>query len=160
MQNRRLWIGLGVGLVVLVAIPIVFVSFFFMSNEPSPTRGSTLSVLAAIQADQTFIGTPFPAGSVFVGRRNERGFLDEFVVVSFSAPESAALAYATSVLEKAPTPGYSMDDDSASFWKSRPAIGRGGEAQPTAARPRARKLLLSDPDANGITTVWVMAFSL
>jgi hypothetical protein len=156
-------IGLIAVLLSLVLTGVVLTAlfaFFFMGNEPGGTSSNTGSVAAGSGGltpfDQGIIGPPLPpSATVLLLERDDRG-IDGFVQLKFTATESDAIAFATSVTGSPPAPGYVLQDIGAGVWGGHPPQGRGSSSDP-AVSPIARRVLLSDPDANGITTVWVIA---
>ncbi len=149
-SSKAIWIVLGTCLL-LFAAAVVFVGFFFMSNEPG---GSFASSPTSWTTEDIALAGDLPSGSTLRERyRDDRG-IDALLVAKFSTTDAEAIRFATDTTGTAPGPGFSIQDlDSPTWWKNRPATGRGSSATTTVAR----RVLLSDPDPNGITTVWVMA---
>jgi hypothetical protein len=158
-------IGLIAVLLSLVLTGVVLTAlfaFFFMGNEPGGTPSvasvttSTGTSWGLTPFDQGIIGSPLPpSATVLLLERDDRG-IDGFVQLKFTATESDAIAFATSATGTPPAAGFVLQDIGTGVWGGHPSQGRGSSSDP-AVSPIARRVLLSDPDANGITTVWVIA---
>jgi hypothetical protein len=160
VQTRRLkwlWILLGAA-VVIVAIPVILFGFVLFQNEPSPfDEPSDTAITANARArDESFLGVPYPVSATLSQRvADERG-IDNLLAVRFQTIESDAVAYVQKLTGRPPEPDFSIQDLDFDWWKQRPAEGRGAASDP-AVSSIVKRVLLSDPDPSGNTTVWVMA---
>jgi hypothetical protein len=145
-------------LALLTLAAVVFFGFLFMTRESGGSRtiSSAAAPLAFTPLDQAMLGAPLPPGSIVREReRDDRG-IDAFLLLKFTTRDADAVSFATTVTGVAPASGYSIQDTGPAWWAARPTTGRGANSDPSKSSV-AKRVLLSAPDANGITTVWVMA---
>jgi hypothetical protein len=149
-------VALLIALITVAAV--VFVGFFFMANEPGGSRtiSSAPPPLAFTPVDEAMLGAALPPGSIVIEReRDDRG-IDALLLLKFTTTEAEAVSFATTVTGTKPVSGYSIQDLGTGWWAQRPTSGRGADSD-LSKSPVAKRVLLSAPDANGTTTVWVMA---
>jgi hypothetical protein len=163
MQKQRLkwlWILLGAG-VAVVGISTIVLGFLLYQNEPSINNAPNGSVVNVDPraADEAFLGVPYPPSASFVQRYGDERGIDKLLIVRFQTSEAEAVAYVQGLTGGPPQPGFSIQDldvGDMGWWKQRPAKGRGGASNP-AVSAIAKRLLLSEVNLEGKTTVWVMA---
>jgi hypothetical protein len=160
MQKRRLnwlWILLG-AVVVIVGVPVILFGFLLFQNEPSLTDPpSNTEVSADLRAaDETFLGSPFPPAASIIERFVDERAPDKLLVLSFETNEADAVAYVQSLTGRQPEPGFSIQDLEMKWWQQRPKSGRGAASDPEFS-PIAKRVLLSEPNKEGKTSVWLMA---
>jgi hypothetical protein len=162
---KAIWIVLGACVLLLVGA-VGFVGFFFMPNEPrgtGPTQqqtppGSTLVgwLQGWTAVDSAMLGSDLPAGATVLHRYRDDRAPDALLLVQFTTSDAEAVRFAATVTGSPVAPDFSIQDLDTSWWKNRPATGRGSRSD-LALSAIAKRVLLSDPDPNGITTVWAMA---
>jgi hypothetical protein len=160
VQKRRLkWLwGLLGAAVVIVAIPFILFGFVLFQNEPSPfdELPDTAITANARARDESFLGVPYPVSATLFQRGADERGIDDLLAVRFETNESDAVAYVQKLTGRLPEPGFSIQDLDFDWWKQRPARGRGAASDP-AVSSIVKRVLLSEPDPTGNTTVWIMA---
>ncbi len=152
---------------VVVLLMLLFVGALLITDESGSSSASVPRVVAtgvptAVSnswADAAFLGAPFPKGMTTINRYSDERGIDAYLLLSFETTDAEAVTYVTAVTGIAPAPGFSLSDSEQAWWSNRPPTGRGAEAD-VAKVAMVKRVLLSDPDTNGNTVVWVEAHEL